>query len=131
MSRTPRIVVIACLLSFMFPDMANSAKPASKVLPPGGNTIAGPGSFNLAPGTGESVFSIKLTQTEIPQTCVTVVVTSPDALVRLNVKGITTVFISDAASRSLCFDFRTTIEIRCDSLSLEDCLGFWRVDRLP
>ena len=133
MSRNLQIGLIACVLSLMFSDVAPAAKPASKVLPPGGNTIAGPGSFNLLPDTGELVFSFEFTPsaTDIPQTCVTVAVTSPDAVVRLNVKGITTVFITDSASRLLCIDFRTTIEISCDSQSIADCTGFCRIDRLP
>jgi hypothetical protein len=125
------MVVIACLLSFMSPDVANSAKPVSKVLPPGGNTIAGPGSFNLLPNESEVVFISRFNQTQSPQICVTLVVTSPDVVVKLNVTDIPSFPVSGTASRALCFDFNATIEVRCEADNLTDCTGFWRVDRLP
>ena len=131
MYRNFQIVFVSCLLGFMTPSVVFAAKPASKVLPPGGNTIAGPGSFNLTPGTGELVYRSAFVQPTNAKICVTVVVTSVDVVTRLNVIGYPSIFITSAASQSFCNDIDAIIEVRCDPGNLASCTGFWRVDLMP
>lgn len=123
-----RLIIAICFLSLVFADPANAqgrpTQAPAQTLPSSGNTLAGPGGFDLLPD--ESVFVFESFKT-IP-ICITLVVTAPDVTLRLNVENFTTVFVTDAATRSLCVDNTTVVELRCDLNSPANCTGFWRVD---
>ncbi len=128
-----RFAVTALFLNFTLIEGAAAAKPdsspppsAGSVLPPGGNTIAGPGGFNLPPDEGAVVY-----RSEASRFCVTLVVTSPDVTVRLNLEGLSTLFVTNSASRSACSTTSPFAQIICDVTSLTNCSGFWRVDNMP
>ncbi len=126
LSRKLHVILAVCLLNFVVLDTAHSAKPAAKVLLPSGNTIAGPGSFDLAPDESAIVF-----RSTSARFCTTLVVTAPDVVVRLNMENYTTLFATNAASQALCNDFSTAVEIKCEANNLVNCTGFWRVDYMP
>ena len=131
LARNARVVVAACLLTFMFLDAAHAVKPQpsvpAEILRPSGHTLAGPGSYNLA--IDQSVFVYE--SSSVTKICVTLVVTAPDVVVRLNVENFTTLFVTDASSRAFCSNSSTWVELRCDVDSAENCTGFWRVDFVP
>ena len=103
---------------------------AAEILPPGGNTIAGPGSFNLAPSASVIVRQIQAGS----RVCATLVVTSNDTDVELKVitsGSSVSIFVTSSSSRSLCHVNSENIEVLCGSNSIVNCTGFWRVDYIP
>ena len=91
---------------------------------PGGRTLAGPGSLQLAAGATERVF----TDPNLSDVCVTVAVAGKAASVAMTLTGATTPsgLVPAGGSKSLCVEAVQFVDLSCGVTS--PCLVQWRVD---
>jgi|SRR5215510_13601789 len=107
--------------------LAGSAAAAGNAgaLAPGGRTVAGPASLQMAATTTERVF----TDPTNANVCVTVAVVGKAASVTMTLTGLTTpsAVVSEGGSMSLCVESVQHVDLACGATS--SCNVQWRVDR--
>jgi hypothetical protein len=115
------------LATFLALGLAGSAAAQAKGggLAPGGRTVAGPGSLQMAATATERVF----TDPGNSNVCVTVAVVGKAASVTMTLTGNTTptAVVPAGGSKSLCVDAVDFVDLECGATS--SCNVQWRVDR--
>jgi len=121
--RTPYLV----LATFFALGLAGSAAAQAKGggLAPGGRTVAGPGSLQMAALATERIF----TDPSNSNVCVTVAVAGKAASVTMTLTGNTTpsAIVPPGGSKALCVEGADFVDLECGATSA--CNVQWRVDR--
>ena len=114
------------LVMFLALDLAGPAGAQAKGggMTPGGRTVAGPGSIQMAAGATQRVF----TDPANSDVCVTVAVAGGAASVTMTLTGLTTpsAVVPAGGSKSLCVADVQFVDLACGAAST--CNVQWRVD---
>jgi len=107
--------------------LAGSAAAAGSAggLAPGGRTVAGPASLQMAATATERIFSDSNASSNV---CVTVAVAGKGGSVTMNLTGSSTpsAVVPPGGSKALCVDSAQFVDLDCGA---SNCSVQWRVDR--
>jgi hypothetical protein len=119
-----RLVHLAAIAALVLGFATSASAGKGATLAPGGNTVAGPGTFASATGDGATVFEDSDGSADV---CVTVANTSKGAVnATVTLTGdVTEVFgVVAGQVRSACVQNVDTVDIACSA----GCSAEWRVD---